>query len=374
MAPTRWPMPCGAEPNPRRGARAHLALSRLASRVPGAHLVTAPGALGQDWADGLELDLSVTASGNLSGTARDTKQAVQAMGALDVIVFAGGDGTARDVASVANGAALLGIPCGVKMHSGVFAVSPLSAGAMMADLASAPERVKWIDEAEVMDIDEAALRQGVLAPRLYGLARVPVSRNLMQAAKGGPRLDATAALTSAAREVVAGMDTDALYIIGPGTSAGAVMQAAGHTSTPLGVDALINGNVVMRDGNDARLTDLARDRDIRIVLGVTGQQGFLLGRGNQQIGPALIAKAGRDGLVILATEDKLTSLAQPRLLVDTGDPDLDTQLEGFVRGVNRVEPANDDAHRFLLICLVRYANICAQIADRQNVLAKGKHL
>ncbi|MBW4708415.1 NAD(+)/NADH kinase [Roseobacter sp. YSTF-M11] len=320
------------------GARARLALSRLADRVPGAEIILAAGSLGEDWARGLDLDTVITPGSNLTGTARDTKAAVRAMGALDVIVFAGGDGTARDVASVAEGAALLGIPCGVKMHSGVFAVSPQSAGAMMADLTASPDRITWADDAEVMDIDEEALRRGILAPRLYGYARVPVSCTLMQAAKGGPRQDAASALSSAARGIVDGMEDRTLYIIGPGTSAGSVMRAAGHTATPLGVDALLNRKRVAQDADDAALCALAEGRDVRVVLGVTGQQGFLLGRGNQQIGPALIAKAGRDGLIILATEDKLTSLAHPRLLIDTGDPDLDAELTGFVRvatGANR---------------------------------------
>lgn len=319
------------------GARARLALNRLADRVPGAEITLAAGSLGADWARGLDLDKVIVPGPDLTGTARDTKAAVRAMGALDVIVFAGGDGTARDVASVAEGAALLGIPCGVKMHSGVFAVSPQSAGAMMADLLASPDRITWAD-AEVMDIDEDALRRGILAPRLYGYARVPTSRTLMQAAKGGPRQDAASALSSAARHIVDGMEDGTLYIIGPGTSAGSVMRAAGHSATPLGVDALLNRKRVAQDADDATLCDLAEDRDVRVVLGVTGQQGFLLGRGNQQIGPELIAKAGRDGLIILATENKLTSLAHPRLLVDTGDPDLDAELTGFVRvatGANR---------------------------------------
>lgn len=320
------------------GARARLALTRLADRVPGAAITLASGALGETWAKALDLNVTIVESAPLTGTARDTKDAIRAMGTLDVIAFAGGDGTARDVASVAGGAALLGIPCGVKMHSGVFAISPYSAGAMLADLITSPDRVSWLDDAEVMDIDEDALRQGVLAPRLYGLARIPVSRNLMQAAKGGPRQDAASALSSAAKSIVADMGEQTLYVIGPGTSAGAVMSAAGHMATPLGVDALLNRELVAQDADDATLQGLAEGRTVRIILGVTGQQGFLLGRGNQQIGPALIAKAGRGGLIILATESKLSALARPCLLVDTGDPDLDAELEGFVRvstGANR---------------------------------------
>ncbi len=320
------------------GARATAALTRLTARVPGAAITVASGTLGADWVDHLDLDLTIVDSPTGTGTARDTKDAVRAMGVLDVIVFAGGDGTARDVASVANGAALLGIPCGVKMHSGVFAVSPLAAGAMLADVINAPDRVDWQNDAEVMDIDEDALRKGILAPRLFGHARIPVARSLMQAAKGGPRQNAADALSSAAKAIVAGMDAHALYVIGPGTSAGAVMTAAGHAATPLGVDAMLNRELVAQDADDATLMRLAEGRDVYIVLGVTGQQGFLLGRGNQQIGPSLIAKAGRDGLIILATEAKLSALARPSLLVDTGDPVLDAELAGFVRvatGANR---------------------------------------
>lgn len=250
----------------------------------------------------------------------------------DLIVFAGGDGTARDVASAArSGQAILGIPCGVKMHSGVFAVSPEAAGALLADILTAPERIAWNEEAEVMDIDEAALRQGHIAPELYGHARVPLVRSRMQASKGGLRKNWGAALAGAAAELANQMDPDTLYVIGPGTSAGAVMKAMGHTPTVLGIDAMRGGEVVGQDLSAAELERLAGDRPVKIVLGVTGKQGFLIGRGNQQISPKLLAKTGRDGLIVLAAEDKLMELAQPRLWVDSGEPNLDAELEGFLR-------------------------------------------
>jgi predicted polyphosphate/ATP-dependent NAD kinase len=109
------------------------------------------------------------------------------------------------------------------------------------------------------------------------------------------------------------------------------MRAAGHAPTILGIDALRDGRVVARDARADDLRRVAGDGPVRIVLGVTGQQGFLLGRGNQQIAPDLIARAGRDGLIVLATEAKLLALAQPRLWVDTGDPALDAALSGFIR-------------------------------------------
>ena len=313
------------------GERARIALAHLAERVPGAELTLARGEMGEDWCEGLDLSITITGPTALTGTARDTKEVVRAMRDQDVIVFAGGDGTARDIASVAGDTGILGIPCGVKMHSGVFGVNPRAAGAMMADLITNPKRIGFVEDAEVMDIDEDALRNGVLAPRLYGLARVPISRSLMQAAKGGPRLNSSGALSSAAAEIVEEMDVETLYIIGPGTSAQSVAKAAGQTASTLGVDAMIGRKIVAHDVDDTSLLHLAKGRKLRIVLGVTGQQGFLLGRGNQQIGANLVRRAGREGLMILATEEKLTQLNQPRLLVDTGEPDLDLQLAGFVR-------------------------------------------
>ncbi|MDU8944236.1 NAD(+)/NADH kinase [Rhodophyticola sp. MJ-SS7] len=320
----------GAEPH--AGERTRRAFERLASRVPGTVVHAAAGALGAEWLNGLDLDVRPVPTGAPTGTARDTRRAAEALADANLIVFSGGDGTARDVTGCLgphNG--VLGIPCGVKMHSGVFAISPEAAGALLADLVTAPDRIGWDDAAEVMDIDEETLRKGRLAPRLFGHARVPVARRFMQASKGGPATPAADALAGAARDVVDGMEPGVLYVIGPGTSAGAVLTALGEAPTLLGIDAVRDGHVVARDANAATLEELAATGPVRIVLGVTGQQGFLLGRGNQQISPALIAHAGRDDLIVLATEDKLAALAQPCLWVDTGDPKLDEQLAGYLR-------------------------------------------
>lgn len=316
---------------PQAGARARRSLARLADRAPGARITVAPGELGGDWVNGLDLDIS-TSQIPVNRSAIDTHNAVVAMADCDLIVFAGGDGTARDVsAAVAPGQAILGIPCGVKMHSGVFAISPEAAGAMLADIFATPDRITWGDDAEIMDIDEATLRAGRIAPMLYGHARVPVLRTRMQAAKGGPKVDWGTALAGAAAQVVEQMEPGTLYVIGPGTSAGAVMRTAGHAPTILGIDAIRDGAVVGLDIGSADLEKLVESGPVRIILGVTGQQGFLIGRGNQQIGPEVLARAGRGGLIVLASEDKLVRLAQPILWVDSGAPELDAKLAGFVR-------------------------------------------
>lgn len=327
------------------GARTRRAMSVLSQSRPTARLIVPPGEMGAALVSDLPLRVDILDFGKPTSTAEDTRKAVAAMDGVDLIVFAGGDGTARDVAAaLPEGAGMLGIPCGVKMHSGVFALSPEGAGHLLADLLATPERIQWRDDAEIMDIDEAALRAGHLSPRLYGYARVPHARMRMQAAKGGPRRNSSAALAGAARAIAAEMAEDVLYIVGPGSSAGAVSEALGFTPTLLGVDAIRNREVVARDATASMLRELAGEGEVRLVLGVTGQQGFVLGRGNQQIPPDLIRRAGLDGLTILATEEKLSALAIPRLWVDTGQPDLDAALAGFVR-------VRTDADKFMMLRL-----------------------
>lgn len=316
---------------PQAGSRVKRAFRRLASARPEVSLVVAPGQLGANHLIGLDLRFEELKMAPASGTACDTRRAVEAMGDVDLVVFAGGDGTARDVAAALDGkSAMLGIPCGVKMHSGVFAISPEAAGNLLADLVTSRDRTEWAD-VEIMDIDETALRAGSIAPRLYGYARVPKARGRMQAAKGGAKRDYAGQLAAAAAEIAAAMQPGALYIIGPGTSAALVLDALGHEATILGVDAVLDGQVVARDASADELTNLAVDRKVRIVLSLTGRQGFLLGRGNQQISSEIIGRAGRDGLIVLASEVKLAELAAPFLMVDTGDPSLDAELSGFVR-------------------------------------------
>lgn len=323
----------GAEPQ--SGLRARRAFEILARACPGASVLAGPGQAGVDWLTGLDLDVQTLPAQPLLGTGADTREMVAAMrGQIDLIVFAGGDGTARDVLAAAPGLPMLGIPCGVKMHSGVFALSPSSAGHLLADLLAAGAGRSSLSEVEIMDIDEAALRAGHIAPRLYGVASVPSRPRRMQAAKGqpGPR-DDQAALALAAQEIVAGVSSDTLLIVGPGRSAGQVISALGHVPTLLGVDAVTPGALIAQDACAETLRALvAQTSETRIVLGVTGQQGFVLGRGNQQIHADVIrAAGGRGALEILATRTKLAALAQPCLWVDTGCAALDQSLSGYVR-------------------------------------------
>ncbi|RLI73658.1 hypothetical protein DRO97_07050, partial [Archaeoglobales archaeon] len=65
-------------------------------------------------------------------TAEDTKNAAKLLMNSDILVFVGGDGTARDIYEVVKDKIpVLGVPSGVKMHSAVFALNPRAASSVV---------------------------------------------------------------------------------------------------------------------------------------------------------------------------------------------------------------------------------------------------
>lgn len=319
---------------PRAAERTRRALARLAETSPGTPLLAAPGPLGAEAARGLALDLAVLPGSVTETTAADSIAAARRLVAAGaaLILFAGGDGTARDLAGVAGLATpLLGIPCGVKMQSGVFATSPEAAGRLAADLVGPAAARIGFRRVEIMDIDEEARRAGRLVARLFGYARAPYARSLLQGAKAAPPLSDEAALEAACVEAARELAPGVTWLIGPGTTAERVLAALGACGTLLGVDAWRDGRLVGRDLAEREALALAGDGPLGIVVGVTGGQGFVFGRGNQQLGPEAIRRASPDRLIVLAGEAKLRALPEPRLLVDTGDPALDAALAGWTR-------------------------------------------
>jgi len=254
---------------------------------------------------------------------------------VDLLMFVGGDGTARDVcAAIGRTVAVLGIPSGVKMHSGVFATGTRSAAvAAVSWLGGSGRRTR---EREVVDIDEAAVRKGRMSVRLYGTLLVPDDPARVQALKasgGRPEADELAGL---AAEVVSRLTPGTVVLLGPGTTTRAVGQKLAVEPTLLGVDVVemaADGRavVVAADAAESQILAAIRDRSSVIVVSPTGGQGFVLGRGNQQLSPVVIRAVGLDRLIIVATPGKLAELGGRPLLVDTGDADLDGAMSGYVR-------------------------------------------
>ena len=225
----------------------------------------------------------------------------------------------------------LAVPSGVKVYSSVFAYSPEEAAEVVSAFL---EGRASLAEREILDVDEEAFRRGVLRVRLYGFLRVPVVEALVQPSKtwGEARLDVEENKRAIARYLVEEMEEGVLYILGPGTTLMAVAEQLGVEKTPLGVDAVVDGRLVGRDLSEGELLRLLeRYPRAKVVVSPLGGQGFILGRGNQQISPEVIRRVGRENIIVLATKDKMAGLKALR--VDTGDPEVDEMLRGYMRVV-----------------------------------------
>ncbi|MGH6718811.1 MAG: ATP-NAD kinase family protein [Alphaproteobacteria bacterium] len=323
----------GAEP--RSETRMTEALVELVRQVPSLRAVAGAGAMGQAAAHAAGLAVAVIGSGHRGPTGpEDTVAVARALRdrAVALVLFAGGDGTARDVLrAIGDDGPVLGVPAGVKMHSGVFAASPRAAAALAAAFL---EGRAALAEIEVMDLDEDAYRAGRLSARLFGYLRVPFTRGLIQGVKVGGVAGDAAALAGAAAEVARRLPGDALVVLGPGTTVRAVAEVLGVAKTLLGVDLVCGGRVIGLDVAEADILRALDDApDVRVVVAPIGGQGHILGRGNQQIGPAVLRRVGPDHLIVVATPAKLASLYDATLRVDTGDAALDRAFAGFRRVV-----------------------------------------
>lgn len=315
---------------PRAADRAAQAVRALLARRPGTRVLTVAGPMGEDSARaaGAVPELVRIVPGDPSSP-KDTTAAVEAMREAGLLLFAGGDGTARDVLDGAPSCPVLGIPAGVKVYSGCFAVSPAAAGLTAAEFV--PGDGQSIVEAEVVDLDEEVYRRGAVAPRLYGTLRVPAVRTRLSGRKVGSSSAGPGSAEGVAREVVARMRPGVRYVLGPGATTAAVGRLLGLATTLLGVDVIQDGELIAADVTEKELLDLVDGHESCAVVSVIGGQGFVLGRGNQQISPAVLKKImASGGLVVLATQQKLAGLAGRPLLADTGDPEADALVEGHV--------------------------------------------
>lgn len=319
---------------PESPGRAIEALRRLVPNSGRLEVITYPFEMGEDEVRAcgiVPIVIGSTTQGRT--TARDTQQAARDMLDLqvDLLLFAGGDGTARDICEViGDRIPALGIPTGVKIHSAVFAINPVYAGILAARYLG-DEFPKRLCEAEVMDIDENSFRAGNLNSALYGYLRIPCETGMIQDVKMGSAPGEEASMEGMAQDVVENMEREVLYIIGPGTTTRAVMNQLELPKTLLGVDAVYQKNLAGSDLNEAQLLRLMEGKSTRIIITVIGKQGYLFGRGNQQISAEVIKRMGRENIIVLATMNKILSLNGRPLLVDTGDHEVDRLLSGYVQ-------------------------------------------
>lgn len=320
---------------PQAGLRARAVLEALLPWKEQLQVFTAEGAMGADIVRGLGLEPRIVHVPAATTSAQDTALTAAALQrqAVDLLLFAGGDGTARDICAViSTQVPALGIPAGVKMHSGVFAVSPRGAAEIVQLMLTGD--LVLVDEADVRDIDEEALREGRVSSRHFGEMRVPSEGRYLQQVKCGGREVEELVLAEIAAEVSEHMQPGVSYFIGAGTTTAALMVSLGLPNTLLGIDVVRDGELLASDADASVLERFVAQGPCRLVIAPTGGQGMLFGRGNQQLTPAVLRAIGRDGLCVLATHEKLKALQGRPLLMDVPDEAVLVAFSGFIEVIS----------------------------------------
>jgi predicted polyphosphate/ATP-dependent NAD kinase len=300
------------------------------------NLFTCPGVMGFDevessglTAEGLQLSIGSETS------AKDTKLAVKLMveNSVDLMVFVGGDGTARDIFDALNGkiaATVLGVPAGVKMYSGIFAASVQDAAEIVQAFVNGEAQIA---DFEIVDVDEEAIRSDRFSTRLYGFLKGPfVPMRVLGSKQVSPEtLDEHENQMASAKFVVEEMKPDATYILGPGTTIKCVADLLGVEKTLLGIDIYRNTEVIKDVNEEKILRNVADWNKTWLILSPIGRQGMLLGRGNQQISPEILKPIGKERVIVVATKNKIQGIEGGVLRVDTGDAQVDEMLRGYVK-------------------------------------------
>ena len=321
----------------RSGPRMTDALSRFSELLShlreAPHLMTCSGRMGSDWIPaGISFEEMVRAP--TESTAEDTRRAVSELldANIDLLFYAGGDGTTRDIVAALEEAQrtdlpLVGVPTGVKMHSGCFAATPRAAAEVLAAWLSGD---LMLASTEVMDLDEEAYREGEWKVRMYAEVQTPSSPRWMQGAKMRVAaaeeeevLEGLAAHVGELAQENPGM----LIIWGSGGTLRAMSENLGMQTTLLGIDASRDGVLVGRDLAEDGLLELLDGNGsagVLLLLSPMGGQGFLIGRGNLQLSPEVLRAVGVDNILGVATPGKLAILSELR--IDSGDSDLDADI------------------------------------------------
>ena len=303
--------------------RAEKFLQELGTLMPNVQLFVGGGNMGEKNAKKSGFEYRIYGKSKKSTTSDDTIKIASALAKLDLdlIVFCGGDGTARDIEKAVNlSIPVLGVPTGVKMHSGVFAVNPRAAAKIAAKFLTGKVPVK---ETEVMDVDEQAFRNGHLSAHLYGYVLSPYEPLLLQGNKMGSPTTESELRNQAAISVyvIENMIDNILYIIGPGTTTRTITDLLDANKTLLGVDLLYNKKIIAKDVNEKKILDTINGKKAKIIVTPIGGQGFVFGRGNQQISSTVLKAVGLDNIIVVSSKSKLSGLQHLR--VDTGDQKLD---------------------------------------------------
>lgn len=264
-------------------------------------------------------------------TVEETLRAAELMAEInvDLLIFAGGDGTARDIYNaIGNKIVVVGIPAGVKIHSPVYAINPTKGGEIALKYLN--NSIKRTKEVEVMDIDEEAFRHDKVRTRLYGYLSIPDEKKLCQNKKAPTPLSEEVSQRTIGLYISDNMEDDIIYIIGTGSTTKYIMENLNLPNTLLGVDVVCNKKLLKNDATEREILTIIENKKCKIIITPIGGQGYLFGRGNHQFSPEVIKRVGRENIIVVSTTEKIRLLKLNPFYVDTGSDEVDNIMQGYI--------------------------------------------
>lgn len=318
---------------PKAPTKAIKALTELEAIKDDIKIVTGPGDMGENEAKSLAFKVDVINIENSKTTSsKDTINIAREMlnKNISLLIFVGGDGTARDIyKAIKDKVVTIGIPAGVKIHSPVYSINPKIGGKLAFKFIKNNSNLSV--EKEVLDLDEEMYREGKVNTKLYGYLKVPREKTFMQNKKSPTPLSEEASQRAIGLFIADNMKDDTVYIIGPGTTTRAILDTLDLTGTLLGIDIIKNKSIIKRDANEKDILKAIKNNKANLIITPTGGQGYLLGRGNQQLSDTVIESIGRENITVVSTLYKLQSLKFKPLYVDTSNEEVDNMLSGYMK-------------------------------------------
>ena len=278
--------------------------------------------------------ISITKNENNKYTSSmDTKIAVKKMleMGVDIIIFVGGDGTARDIQdSVGINIPVIGVPAGVKMYSSVFASSPETAAKITINYLNG--NIKKTIEAEVLDIDENLFRNGIYRIKLYGFLKIPYDNVYYPGSKIPTSENEELNQIEIAQEIINNLDNNIYYIIGPGSTTKRIIKNLNFETSLLGIDIIKGRKLIGSNLNEYKILEIINKNKSKLIITPIGGQGYIFGKGNLEISANVIKKiGGKKNIIIISTKNKIYKLNQKPFLIDTNDKELDERLSGWYK-------------------------------------------
>lgn len=319
---------------PEAESKAEKAMKVILDETEDITWYSASGQMGENLLKKYDQEVEVLHTVDGESTPEDTKLFLKQLVEkdVDILLFVGGDGTARNVAKTLKlELPALGVPAGVKIHSPVFASSPENAGEVISNYVNG--EIKSLQEKEVIDIEEEAFRNDEVITELYGYLSVPYDESHMQNLKSPSPQSEHEATISIALDIIDSMEEDTYYIIGSGSTLSPIFDELDQKGTKLGVDIIYNKQVVKKDASEQDILDILDHDAVKLVVTPMGGQGYLFGRGNPQLSDQVLSQLDKSDIIVVATPNKLLTFEGRPLLIYTGNTKVDKKLAGYYKVV-----------------------------------------